>query len=133
MLRSQKGISGIDITVSIILITIFMTLAVMASGRIVQNRNRSSVNRQALVYAINEIERLKQMSVEDNSLNNIQGQYIGDTSFYQTVIIEDYKEIADPNNLDSSIVEDKLKKATVEIKYKEAGTIKTIELSAVIY
>ena len=125
--KSQKGISGVDITVSIVLITIFVTLACMVSGRIIQNRNRSSVGREAISYAISEIESLKQKTVDDSTLVNSSG-YITNTSFYKIITIEDCRDI-----LGGSTIAGKLKKATVEIKYKESGTVKTIELSTMIY
>ena len=128
--REQKGISGIDIIVSVLLITIFVTIATMVSGKIFQNRNRLSVGRQAVSYAISEIESLKEQGLQD--LQEKSG-YIEDTAFYKTVTIEDAKSILDSQNTNSQIKTGKLKKAIVKIEYKEAGTIKTIQLATMIY
>ena len=63
--KNEKGITNIDLTVSIILITVF--IALIATIMYTINANFNSIERrtEATNYAINEIESLKAQNFED--------------------------------------------------------------------
>ena len=145
--KNEKGITNIDLTVSIILITVF--IALIATIMYTINANFNSIERrtEATNYAINEIESLKAQNFEDlqdtptdgtNDFVNItekEGEgntAIGKTTgFSKKITIIDYSNLPE-NQDDDSIVSGLVKKVTVEIAYKEGEEIKTVELSTVI-
>ena len=64
-IKNQEGFTSIDLTISIILITLFVALIVAIMYTI--NANFISIQRktEATNYAINEIESLKAQNFED--------------------------------------------------------------------
>ena len=146
-IKNQEGFTSIDLTVSIILITLFVALIVAIMYTI--NANFISIERrtEATNYAINEIESLKAQNFEDlqdtptdgtNDFVNMtdkegeRNTAIGKTtSFSKKITIIDYSNLTE-NQYDDSIVSGLVKKVTVEIAYKEGKEIKTVELSTVI-
>ena len=146
-IKNQEGFTSIDLTVSIILITLFVALIVAIMYTI--NANFISIERrtEATNYAINEIESLKAQNFEDlqdtptdgtNDFVNMtdkegeRNTAIGKTtSFSKKITIIDYSNLPE-NQGDDTIVSGLVKKVTVEIAYKEGNEIKTVELSTVI-
>ena len=146
-IKNQEGFTSIDLTVSIILITLFVALIVAIMYTI--NANFISIERrtEATNYAINEIESLKAQNFEDlqdtptdgtNDFVNMtdkegeRNTAIGKTTdFSKKITIIDYSNLPE-NQDDDSIVSGLVKKVTVEIAYKEGNEIKTVELSTVI-
>ena len=146
-IKNQEGFTSIDLTVSIILITLFVALIVAIMYTI--NANFISIERrtEATNYAINEIESLKAQNFEDlqdtptdgtNDFVNMtdkegeRNTAIGKTtSFSKKITIIDYSNLPE-NQGDDTIVSGLVKKVTVEIAYKEGDEIKTVELSTVI-
>lgn len=136
-IKSEKGITNIDITVSIILITLFV--AIIATLMYNINANSGSVERRSIAtnYAINEIESLKAQNFDDleetgetNEFEDILEN--GKTTGYaKKVTIIDYANLEE-NKDDDTIVPGLVKKVTVEISYKDGNTTQTIDLSTVI-
>lgn len=136
-IKSEKGITNIDITVSIILITLFV--AIIATLMYNINANSGSVERRSIAtnYAINEIESLKAQNFDDleetgetNEFEDILEN--GNTTGYaKKITIIDYANLEE-NKDDDTIVPGLVKKVTVEISYKEGNTTQTIDLSTVI-
>lgn len=137
--KSEKGVTTIDITISIILITLFV--AIITTLMYIVNKNSSSIERKAEAtnYAINEIENLKLQNFEelqdtDESTNNFtdiidtEGNMTG---YSKKITITDYANLPENQN-DSTILSGLVKKITVEISYKDGNTIQTIDLSTVI-
>lgn len=134
--KNEKGITGIDITLSVILITIFIGILTTISYNI-QN-DVKQVNRQAevLEYAITSIEELKALdfnqlpTIGNNKITGFEDGYITDsqgktTPYYKTITVQDYKEI------DTTAEAEIVKKVTVEILYKFKNKNKSITLSAI--
>ena len=129
--RSEKGVTGIDITVSIIIITLF--IGIIATLMFNINSSSGGIGRksEATNYAITEIEKIK--AQDFNTLNNKEESgYIEDTPYYKTIKIQDYKYLNNSNINDEKIQEDILKKLTVEISYKTGKNIETVSLSTII-
>lgn len=136
-IKSEKGITNIDITVSIILITLFV--AIIATLMYNINANSGSVERRSIAtnYAINEIESLKaqnfdelEETVEPNEFEDIL-ENEKPTGYAKKVTIIDYANLEE-NKDDDTIVPGLVKKVTVEISYKDGNTTQTIDLSTVI-
>lgn len=133
-IKSEKGITGIDITVSIILITLFVSL--IATLMYTTNKNASTMERrtEATNYAITEIEKLKaqtfsnlQDTNETNDFTNIM-EGTNPTGYAKKITITDYANLPGKTDAVSGLV----KQVTVEIAYKDGDTIQTVELSTVI-
>lgn len=129
-LKNEKGITAIDITVSIILITLFVALiAVLIYNT---NKNTASIERRAEAtnYLINAIEEVKVTNFDE--LKDLE-QNIGDTGYYKKITVTDYADLKkeEENNQDNTIKSGLVKKVTVEISYKEGTTTQTIDLSTV--
>ena len=136
-IKSEKGITNIDITVSIILITLFV--AIIATLMYNINANSGSVERRSIAtnYAINEIESLKaqnfdelEETVEPNEFEDIL-ENEKPTGYAKKVTIIDYANLEE-NKDDDTIVPGLVKKVTVEISYKDGNTTQTVDLSTVI-
>ena len=129
-IKSEKGITNIDIIISIILITLFV--AIIATLMYSINSNSKAVERrsEATNYAINAIETIKASAFDD--LDNLAGESdIENTGYHQKITITDYAELGDNIN-DDTIVPGLVKKVTVEISYRDGNTTETVDLSTVI-
>ena len=135
--KSEKGITNIDITVSIILITLFVAIIATLMYNINSNSNSVEWRSIATNYAINEIESLKaqnfdelEETVEPNEFEDIL-ENEKPTGYAKKVTIIDYANLEE-NKDDDTIVPGLVKKVTVEISYKDGNTTQTIDLSTVI-
>lgn len=138
-IKSEKGITNIDLTVSIILITLFV--AIIATLMYTINTNSSSIERrtEATNYAINEIESLKAqdfVSLQDtdeatNGFTNITDAEGKPTGYAKKITITDYANLPE-NQENDTIISGLVKKVTVEISYKDGDAIETVDLSTVI-
>lgn len=133
-IKSEKGITNIDITISIILITLFV--AIIATIMYMINTNSSSMERrtEATNYAISEIERLKAQTFTDlqdtnetNDFTNIM-EGTNTTGYAKKITITDYANLPGKTDAVSGLV----KQVTVEIAYKDGDTNQTVALSTVI-
>lgn len=133
-IKSEKGITGIDITVSIIIITLFVSL--IATLMYTTNKNASTMERrtEATNYAITEIEKLKAQTFSDlqdtnetNDFTNIM-EGTNPTGYAKKITITDYANLPGKTDAVSGLV----KQVTVEIAYKDGDTTQTVELSTVI-
>lgn len=138
-IKSEKGITTIDITISIIIITLFVALIATLMYQI--NSNSNSINRKAEAtnYAINEIEKLKlqdfntlqDTNEETNDFENITDTDGNFTGYAKKITIIDYSNLPE-NKDDNTIIQGIVKKVTVEIAYKNGNKTETVDLSTVI-
>ena len=140
-LKSEKGITNIDVILSIILISIFITLITVISGNLQKSNDLMERETEALYYAVDTIEDIKGQSFDilpKKGSNKIQGVltlqdgYILDkngetTPYYRTITVQDYTDLPEGNGKQAEI----LKKITVEIAYKERNQEKKITLSTI--
>ena len=137
-IKSEKGVTGIDITLSVILIAIFIGILATLSLNVQNNTKQAERNAEALNYAISTIEKVKSLSFSDlptagnSKITGLEDGYIIDsdgksTPYYKTVTVQDYTELEGKSDLKAEIV----KRVTVEISYKYQNKNKTITLSTI--
>ena len=146
-IKTEKGITNIDLTISIIFMTLFVALIVTIMYTINANSYSIEKRAQAISYAINEIENLKAQNFEDlqdtptdgtNDFTNItieKGENYTEikktSGFSKRITITDYANLPENQN-DDIIVSGLVKKVTVEIAYKDKKKIQTVALSTVL-
>ena len=135
--HSEKGYTGLDIAISIVVITIFISLIAVVISRFNSSANEIKYKEEATTIAIEEIEEIKAQGFEtykDRSIasgnseepkdEEIQGQ----EGFYKTIIVEDYTDIEGNSEEISGLV----KKVTVKISYMFKGEEQAVELSTIL-
>lgn len=128
-IRSEKGITNIDITVSIILITIFVTIIGTLAYNINSNTIAMERRTEAIDYAINEIEKLKAVNIDELEDMEVD-ENIGDTGYYKKITVTDYADFE--KNQGKAIVRDLVKQVKVEISYMQGKETMTVDLSTII-
>ena len=146
-MKNQKGYTGVDIAISVVVITIFIALI----GTLVFNFNSSSdemkYKSKALDYAINEIERIKTLDINDQDIINseiatsngtaVENEIIDEndkgTGYYEKIDVVDAKDIMSDSDLNGrERIEGLVKKVTVTVSYKFRNQTKSVELSTII-
>lgn len=151
LIRNEKGLTGIDIVISIIIITIFLASMANLIANISVNNKKIERESIATSYAIQDIEKIKakgyinkdyniNASIEDNGYNGAgissenvleQSDITKDgtfTGFHKKITIKDYVMIVNDNTKQSDI----LKQITVEISYKVANKEEKVIISTYI-
>ena len=133
---SEKGYTGIDIAISIVVITIFVSIIALVISRFNSSANDLKYKEEATAIAIEEIELIKKDGFEtykDKSIANGNSEVIkdeeieGQQGFYKTIIVEDYTDLEGNNYAVSGLV-----KATVKISYMFKGKEQTVEFSTML-
>lgn len=148
-MKNQKGYTGVDIAISVVVITIFIALI----GTLVFNFNSGSdemeYKSKALDYAINEIERLKALDINDQEIIDFETATSNDTAAENEILDENDKgtgyyikiEVVDASSEDIMSEGDLgnreripglVKKVTVTVSYKFRNQTKSVELSTII-
>lgn len=140
LIKQEKGLTGIDITISIIIITIFIALI----ANLITNINLSSKDiekkTQATSYAVDEIEKIKRQGYIDSYQNKgIESKETlldedinesdGFSGYHKKITIKDYVLIKN----DTTKKENILKEITVEISYKSRNKEKNVTISTYIH
>lgn len=135
--KNEKGFSGIDVIVSIIVMTIFITMI----GNLIVNINLNSkdIERKTIAtsYAIQEIEKIKSEGISQYYGKGIDVEEIIEedinkdnefTGYRKKIIIKDYVLISGDNTKE----QDKVKQVTVEISYRLGNKEKNVSISTYI-
>lgn len=127
-MKSEKGYTGIDIAISVIVITIFVSFIAALSSRVNSSSKEIELKSKATEIAILEIETIKNktwddITTEDTAYRNTTEVQQG---YYRTIIVEDYHDI------DSTKEPDIVKKITVQIQYMFKGKKENVELSTIV-
>ena len=132
-IRSEKGFTGIDIAVSVIILFIFVTIIAMLIYRVNSTSREIGLKSDATYIAINEIEQVKNNGIDsylgkrNNSVVGTENQEVSGTEgFYKTTTVEDYADI------NSSATVDVVKRVTVKISYMFQAKVQTVELSTIV-
>lgn len=139
-IKNEKGFSVIDISISIICITIFM--AVMASIMVNINLYSKNIERKstATTYAIQEIEKIKSQGYideyngkgidlkEEIKIDNSENISIAYADYSKKVFIKDYVFIKNDKTKQADLV----KELIVEISYKVANKEHSVSISTYI-
>ena len=133
-IKSEKGITGIDITVSILVITIFISLIGVLIFNIDSQSKSIERRTEAAYQAVNLIEELKGMTIEELEAlsEDEKNGYIEGTSYTKQIEIVDYKDLTEENQNDDTIQSGILKKVTVTVLYKDGADTEEISLSAIV-
>ena len=128
-LKNEKGATGIDITISVIILALFIGLITSLIYGINQSSKDIERKTEATNYAISEIEKLKAEDFETLESKQTSG-YIDDTPYYKTIKVIDYADLEE--NKGQGKEPGLVKKVTVEISYKSGKEDKKVELSTVL-
>lgn len=139
-IRSQKGYTGIDIAISVIVITIFISLIAVLIYRFNSSSNEVQLKSKATEIAIDEIEKVKaagfkayeemdQTTKEDKEGNSLVNQSVEEEhGFYKTISVEDYTDTENNEDKISNLV----KRVTVTISYMVKGQEQQVSLSTIL-
>lgn len=139
-IRSQKGYTGIDIAISVIVITIFISLIAVLIYRFNSSSNEVQLKSKATEIAIDEIEKVKaagfktyeemdQTTKEDKEGNSLVNQSVEEEhGFYKTISVEDYTDTENNEDKISNLV----KRVTVTISYMVKGQEQQVSLSTLL-
>ena len=135
-IKSEKGFTGIDMAISVIVLFIFVSLIALLIYNFNSSTKEVELRSEATYLAIDEIENIKNEgfeAIETIRYDEENPYYIDEetetTDFYKKVIIQDY---ADLNSGDTTIIPNLVKKVTVQISYMFKGKTQTVELSTVL-
>lgn len=135
--RSEKGFTGIDIAVSVIIIFLFVSLISMLIYHFNSTAREVELRAEATYLAINEIETIKNegfSAYEERSVtagNSIiceQEEIAQKEGFFKTITIMDYTDIEGNEDKIPNLV----KKATVKISYMFKTKEQSVELSTIL-
>lgn len=128
-MKSEKGYTGIDIAISVVVLFIFISLIATLSYSINSSSKEIELKSKATEIAVDEIETIKNKSWESIMTDNISTQEpveLEEEGYYKEIIVQDYKEIND------NAMEGLVKKITVRIQYKFKNKQENVELSTII-
>lgn len=139
ILKSENGYTGVDATIAIIVIFIFVSI--IANLIYASNSKAKEIEYKSIAteIAVDEIEVVKangfkaydglnSSSTQDKSGNQLVNQETGKEGFYKTTTITDYTEI--PGN--ETKVFNIAKRVTVKIEYMFKGKKQSVALSTII-
>lgn len=127
-MKSDKGYTGVDISISIVVLFIFVSIIAV----LFYNSNTSSkgikLKSEATSIAINEIEIMKNKTLEDIEVEDIKYRETTqiEEGFFRNIIVQDYHDI------DATKTSGIVKKVTVQVKYMFKGKEQSVELSTII-
>jgi hypothetical protein len=129
--KSEKGFTGIQAAITIVILFIFISIISILSYYYNSTAKEIELKSKATTIAINEIEGLKNKTVEDlekqkEEIECEEEEIEGQEGFYKTIIIQDYHDI------DSSKIEGIIVKVTVQIEYMFNAKKQTVELNTII-
>ena len=134
-LRSEKGFTGIEIAVSVVIIFIFVSIIAILNYRISSTAKEMELKSDATYLAINEIESVKSDSFskydnrsEKNGNSIIVNNEEIKEGYYKTISVIDYTDLPGNENKTENIV----KKVTVKVSYMFKAKEQTVELSTVV-
>ena len=134
--RSEKGFTGIDIAVSVVIIFIFISIIAMLSYRINSTSKEIQLKSDAIYVAINEIEdakikgleEFKGRSIADGNSVVVENVETEKQGYYKTITVLDYTDL--DGNADKT--KDIVKKVTVKITYMYKAKEQSVELSTLL-
>lgn len=137
--RSERGVTGVDIAISVIIIFIFVSIVSVLISRTNSRAREVELKTEALDIAITEIrnvevqgfeeyETLNKSSTLDKNGNSLVNQATGVQGYYKTISVLDYTDIEG----NESEIPNLVKKVTVTISYQFKGETQSIELSTIL-
>lgn len=136
-LRSEKGFTGIDISISVVIIFIFVSIIATLIAQVNSKSREISLKNDATYIAINEIEKVKSNGLEEyvgkseadgNNVICENEEIENEEGFYKTITVLDYADV----EKDEAIEKDIVKKVTVKISYMYRNEEQKVELSTIV-
>ncbi len=135
-LKSQKGITSMDVTVAIMIIVIFSSIIVSLYQNYSISSKRIEREAEATEYAIETVEEIKANSskyFDDENSNKdtipvYNNEVIGNTGFTRTANLVDYASLE--GNKDKKL--GYVKNVSVVVNYKIGNKDEKVELNTVI-
>lgn len=136
-LRSEKGFTGIDISISVVIIFIFVSIIAALIAQVNSKSKEISLKNDATYIAINEIEKVKSNGLEEyvgkseadgNNVICENEEIENEEGFYRTITVLDYADV----EKDEAIEKDIVKKVTVKISYMYRNEEQKVELSTIV-
>ena len=125
--KNEKGYTGIDIAISVVVLFIFVSLIAFLSYGFNSSAKEIELKAEALTLAIDEIETIKSTITMDNiNTLSIEMQETNTQGFYRTITVEDYADLQ-PTKLRGIV-----KRVTVKIQYMFQTKQQTVELSTLV-
>lgn len=125
--KNEKGYTGIDIAISVVVLFIFVSLIAFLSYGFNSSAKEIELKAEALTLAIDEIETIKSTITMDNiNTLNTGMQETNTQGFYRTITVEDYADLQPTKT--RGIV----KRVTVKIQYMFQTKQQTVELSTLV-
>ena len=136
-MKNQKGYTGVDIAISVVVITIFIALIGTLVFNFNSNSNEIEYRSKALDYAINEIERIKTLDIDD--VERVENAEIKEdlkgTGYYEKIEVVDAssEDIISESDLgERKRISGLVKKVTVTVSYQFRNQTKSVELSTIV-
>lgn len=136
-LKSEKGFTGVDVAIAVVVLFIFVSLIAIMSYRVNSTASEINLKAEATSIAVDEIEKVKNLEFSQiqnisqangNSVYVPQQEVAGSEGFYKKVEIKDYADIKPQNNPQSGLV----KQVNVQVTYSFKGKAQQVELSTII-
>lgn len=136
-LRSEKGFTGIDISISVVIIFIFVSIIAALIAQVNSKSREISLKNDATYIAINEIEKVKSNGLEEyvgkseadgNNVICENEEIENEEGFYRTITVLDYADVEKDEEIEKDIV----KKVTVKISYMYRNEEQKVELSTIV-
>lgn len=127
-MKSEKGYTGVDIAISIVVLFLFISLISTLSYHVNSSYKEIELKSKATEIAIIEIEKMKSKTWEEITTEDISYRETVEVQegYFRTIIVRDY------HDLDTSKNSDVIKKITVQIQYMFKGKQEMIEISTLI-
>lgn len=143
-IRNNKGITGVDITISVIILAIFISLIANMFYNVSQIGNSVSRKSEATYVAVKVIEATKQVEYDElptgetddttaitleelNAFLAEENKIVLKNGYGVDIKVENYRKIKGETEL-----KDIIKRVTVTVKYNEKGKEQKVELSTVV-
>lgn len=146
-IKNNKGLTGVDVTIAVIILTIFISLIANMFYNVSQIGNAVNRKSEATYVAVQIIEAMKQVNYDDlptgltedttainlEKLNELlidEDKIVLKNGYSVDINVENYKKIK--GEKEGEELEDILKRVTVTVKYNEKAKEQTVELTTVV-
>lgn len=146
-IKNNKGLTGVDVTIAVIILTIFVSLIANMFYNVSQIGNAVNRKSEATYVAVQIIEAMKHVNYDDlptgltedttainleklNELLTDENKIVLKNGYSVDIKVENYKKIK--GETVGEELEDILKRVTVTVKYNEKAKEQTVELTTVV-
>ena len=146
-IKNNKGLTGVDVTIAVVILAIFVSLIANMFYNVSQIGNAVNRKSEATYVAVQVIEAAKQVDYDDlptgetedttvitleelNTLLSEENKIVLKNGYSVDINVENYKKIK--GETEGEELEDILKRVTVTVKYNEKAKAQTVELTTVV-